>query len=77
VCLNDTLILRFLTAKEREMIEMFEKPTVKSDSMNDFLDFMGRHCVESDGDWSYEVWHAAQAALFKRLMDYVSQQKAP
>jgi hypothetical protein len=57
------------------MIEMFENPPVNSDSMDDFLDFMGRYCVESDGDWSYEVWQAAQAALFKRLSDYVSQPK--
>jgi hypothetical protein len=57
------------------MIEMFE-PDVKGDSQQDFLDFMGRHCFEADGDWSYEVWQAAQAALFKRLSDYVSQQKA-
>ena len=57
------------------MFEMFE-PDGKADSMQDFLDFMGKHCVESDGDWSYEVWRAAQAALFKRLSDYVSQQKA-
>jgi hypothetical protein len=58
------------------MIEMFENPSVKTDSMNDFLDFMGRNCVESDGDWSYEVWCAAQVALFKRITDYVSQPKA-
>ena len=48
---------------------------VKADSMQDFLDFVGKHSVESDGDWSYEVWCAAQAALFKRLNDYVSQQE--
>ena len=57
------------------MVQMFE-PDVKGDSMQDFMDFTGKHCVESDGGWSYEVWQAAQAALFKRLSDYVSQQKA-
>jgi hypothetical protein len=51
------------------------EPNVKSDSMQDFLDFMGRHSVEPDGDWSYEVWQAAQVALFKRISEYVSQQK--
>jgi hypothetical protein len=58
-----------LIPKEKIMID------VKADSMQDFLDFVGKHSVESDGDWSYEVWCAAQAALFKRLSDYVSQQE--
>jgi len=56
------------------MIEMYE-PDVNGDSMQDFLDFVGKHSVESDGDWSYEVWRAAQAALFKRMGEYVSQQE--
>jgi hypothetical protein len=48
---------------------------VNEDSMQDFLDFMGRQSFEYDGDWSYEVWRAAQAALFKRIGEYVSQQE--
>jgi hypothetical protein len=55
---------------------MIEMPDVNGDSMQDFLDFVGKHSVESDGDWSYEVWRAAQAALFKRIGEYVSQQEA-
>jgi len=57
------------------MIKPYE-PDVKGDSMQDFLDFAGKHSVEFDGDWSYEVWRAAQAALFKRMSQYVSQQEA-
>lgn len=47
---------------------------VKGDSVRDFLEFIGKTAAENDDGWSYEVWCAAQAALFKRLSEYVSQQ---
>ena len=61
------------TANTRK--EMTENQ-VKEDCLKDYLDFVGRSSMEDDGGWSYEVWREAQAALFKRMNQYVSQQEA-
>lgn len=33
----------------------------------EYCDFVGAKAFEDDGGWSYEVWQAAQQALFKRI----------
>lgn len=33
----------------------------------EYCDFIGVKAFEDDGGWSYEVWQAAQAAVFKRM----------
>jgi len=33
----------------------------------EYCDFVGTKAFEDDGGWSYEVWQAAQQALFKRI----------
>jgi hypothetical protein len=33
----------------------------------EYCDFIGNKAFEDDGNWSYEVWTAAQQAVFKRL----------
>ena len=33
----------------------------------EYCDFVGSKAFEDDGGWSYEVWQAAQKALFKRI----------
>lgn len=38
-----------------------------SDGKKEYCDFIGVKAFEDDGGWSYEVWQAAQAALFKRI----------
>jgi len=35
----------------------------------EYCDFIGGKDFEDDDGWSYEVWQAAQQALFKRLAD--------
>ena len=35
----------------------------------EYCDFIGNNAFEDDGGWSYEVWQAAQQAVFKRLAD--------
>jgi hypothetical protein len=34
----------------------------------EYCDFIGSKAFEDDDGWSYEVWQAAQQAVFKRLM---------
>jgi hypothetical protein len=38
-----------------------------SDCKKEYCEFIGSKAFEDDGGWSYEVWQAAQAALFKRI----------
>ena len=33
----------------------------------EYCDFIGSKAFEDDNGWSYEVWQAAQQAVFKRL----------
>lgn len=33
----------------------------------EYCEFIGAKAFEDDGGWSYEVWEAAQQALFKRI----------
>jgi hypothetical protein len=33
----------------------------------EYCDFVGSRAFEDDEGWSYEVWQAAQQAVFKRL----------
>ena len=33
----------------------------------EYCEFIGSRAFEDDGGWSYEVWHAAQQAAFKRI----------
>jgi hypothetical protein len=33
----------------------------------EYCDFIGSKAFEDDDGWSYEVWQAAQDAVFKRL----------
>ena len=33
----------------------------------EYCDFIGSKAFEDDGGWSYEVWTAAQQAVFKRV----------
>lgn len=33
----------------------------------EYCKFIGSKAFEDDGGWSYEVWHAAQQAAFKRI----------
>ena len=37
------------------------------DCKKEYCDFIGNKAFEDDGGWSFEVWQAAQQALFKRL----------
>jgi hypothetical protein len=38
-----------------------------NDAKWEYCEFVGTKAFEDDGGWSFEVWQAAQAALFKRL----------
>jgi hypothetical protein len=38
-----------------------------SEGKKEYCDFIGSKAFEDDGGWSYEVWQAAQQALFKRI----------
>lgn len=38
-----------------------------SECQKEYCEFIGSKAFEHDGGWSYEVWQAAQAALFKRI----------
>ena len=38
-----------------------------SECKKEYCEFIGSKAFEDDGGWSYEVWQAAQAALFKRI----------
>jgi hypothetical protein len=38
-----------------------------SECQKEYCEFIGSKAFEDDGGWSYEVWQAAQAALFKRI----------
>jgi phenolic acid decarboxylase len=33
----------------------------------EYCDFIGSKAFEDDNGWSYEVWQAAQQAVFKRI----------
>lgn len=33
----------------------------------EYCDFIGSKAFENDNGWSYEVWQAAQQAVFKRI----------
>jgi hypothetical protein len=33
----------------------------------EYCEFIGSKAFEDDGGWSYEVWQAAQQAVFKRI----------
>lgn len=33
----------------------------------EYCEFIGAKAFEDDGGWSYEVWQAAQQAVFKRI----------
>lgn len=33
----------------------------------EYCEFIGSKAFEDDGGWSFEVWQAAQDALFKRI----------
>lgn len=33
----------------------------------EYCEFIGSKSFEDDGGWSYEVWQAAQQAVFKRI----------
>lgn len=35
----------------------------------EYCEFIGNKAFEDDGSWSYEVWHAAQQAVFKRIQN--------
>lgn len=35
----------------------------------EYCDFIGSKAFEDDGGWSYEVWQAAQQAVFKRIIN--------
>lgn len=37
------------------------------DCKKEYCEFIGNKAFEDDGGWSFEVWQAAQQALFKRL----------
>ena len=38
-----------------------------NECQKEYCEFIGSKAFEDDGGWSYEVWQAAQAALFKRI----------
>lgn len=38
-----------------------------SEGKQEYCEFIGSKAFEDDGGWSYEVWQAAQQAVFKRL----------
>jgi hypothetical protein len=38
-----------------------------TESKKEYCEFIGNKAFEDDGGWSYEVWHAAQQAAFKRI----------
>jgi hypothetical protein len=38
-----------------------------SECKQEYCEFIGSKAFEEDGGWSYEVWQAAQAAVFKRI----------
>jgi hypothetical protein len=38
-----------------------------SECKQEYCEFIGSKAFEDDGGWSYEVWQAAQAAVFKRI----------
>ena len=38
-----------------------------SECKKEYCEFIGNKAFEDDGGWSYEVWQAAQQAVFKRL----------
>ena len=38
-----------------------------SDCKKEYCEFIGSKAFEDDGGWSYEVWQAAQSAVFKRI----------
>jgi hypothetical protein len=38
-----------------------------TEGKKEYCEFIGNKAFENDGGWSYEVWHAAQQAAFKRI----------
>ena len=38
-----------------------------NDCKKEYCEFIGNKAFEDDGNWSYEVWVAAQQAAFKRI----------
>jgi hypothetical protein len=38
-----------------------------NESKKEYCEFIGSKAFEDDNGWSYEVWHAAQQAVFKRI----------
>ena len=38
-----------------------------TESQREYCEFIGSKAFEHDGGWSYEVWQAAQQAVFKRV----------
>ena len=38
-----------------------------TESQQEYCEFIGSKAFEDDGGWSYEVWQAAQQAVFKRV----------
>jgi len=38
-----------------------------TESQKEYCEFIGSRSFEGDGGWSYEVWQAAQQAVFKRV----------
>ena len=38
-----------------------------TEGKKEYCEFIGNKAFEDDGEWSYEVWQAAQQAAFKRI----------